>query len=198
MRPLGIEGAWVLDPVIHTDHRGQFHEWFQGERFQQSTGHQLPLAQANIAVSRRGALRGIHFAEIPPGQAKYSACVRGAGLEVIVDIRTGSPTFGRWEAVPVDDRRHTAVYVSAGLGRAFLSLTDHTTLMYLCSSGYNPGREHAINPLDPDLAIDWPTDIEPLLSDKDAGAPGLAEAERLGLLPSYRAWQEHHAPPRGA
>ncbi len=197
MRPLSIEGAWVLDPVVHPDSRGAFHEWFQEEEFRRATGHGLPLAQANASVSRRGALRGIHFADVPPGQAKYSTCPRGAGLEVIVDIRTGSPTFGRWEAVRLDEHNRRAVYVSAGLGRAFLALADDTTLVYLCSTGWDPAREHGVNPLDPDLGIDWPADVEPLLSGKDAGAPTLAEAERLGLLPSYETWREHHGQPRG-
>ncbi|MER6912313.1 dTDP-4-dehydrorhamnose 3,5-epimerase family protein [Streptomyces sp. NPDC000594] len=192
-RPLGIEGAWVVEPTVHSDHRGDFHEWFRSERFRRATGHPLPSAQANIAVNRRGALRGVHFTRLPPGQAKYSACVRGAGIEVIVDIRTGSPTFGQWEAVPVDEDNRTAVYVAAGLGRAFLALTDRTTLVYLCSTGYAPRLDHAINPLDPGLGIAWPEGIEPLLSAQDAEAPTLAEAERLGLLPTYRAYREHHA-----
>jgi dTDP-4-dehydrorhamnose 3,5-epimerase/epimerase len=192
-RPLGIEGAWVVEPEVHPDRRGEFHEWFQSERFRRATGHTLPLVQANVAVNRRGALRGIHFTRLPPGQAKYSACVQGAGIEVVVDIRTGSPTFGQWEAVPVDEHNRTAVYVAAGLGRAFFALTDRTTLIYLCSSGYAPQLDHAISPLDPGLAIAWPDGIEPVLSAQDAGAPTLAEAERLGLLPSYRAYRDHHA-----
>ncbi|MFI5641971.1 dTDP-4-dehydro-6-deoxyglucose 3-epimerase GerF [Streptomyces goshikiensis] len=190
MHPLSIEGAWSQEPVIHSDHRGRSHEWFRGEKFRQAFGHDFPVAQVNVAVSHRGALRGIHYAEIPPGQAKYSVCVRGAGLDVIVDVRVGSPTFGRWEIVPMDAERNTAVYLTAGLGRAFLSLTDDATLVYLCSSGYAPEREHSVNPLDPDLGIVWPADIEPLLSDRDKNAPTLATAERLGLLPTYQAWQE--------
>ncbi|MFG2142411.1 dTDP-4-dehydrorhamnose 3,5-epimerase family protein [Streptomyces sp. NPDC048650] len=193
MRPLGIEGAWVVEPEVHPDRRGEFHEWFRSEQFSHATGHPLPLAQANVAVNRRGALRGVHFTRLPPGQAKYSACVQGAGLEVVVDIRTGSPTFGQWEAVPVDEHNRTAVYVSAGLGRAFFALTDRTTLVYLCSTGYAPRLDHTISPLDPDLAIAWPEGIEPLLSAQDAAAPTLADAERRGLLPSYRDYRDHHA-----
>ncbi|WP_369175363.1 dTDP-4-dehydrorhamnose 3,5-epimerase family protein [Streptomyces sp. R28] len=193
MRPLGIEGAWVVEPEVHPDRRGEFHEWFQSERFRRAAGYTMPLAQANVAVNRRGALRGVHFTQLPPGQAKYSACVQGAGIEVVVDIRTGSPTFGQWEAVSVDEHNRTAVYVSAGLGRAFFALTDRTTLIYLCSSGYAPRLDHAVNPLDRDLGIAWPEGIEPVLSAQDAAAPTLAEAERLGLLPTYRAYREHHA-----
>ncbi|GAA1289466.1 dTDP-4-dehydrorhamnose 3,5-epimerase [Pseudonocardia aurantiaca] len=185
MRPLAIEGAWSTRPRVFPDDRGSFHEWFQGSDFRASTGHGLGLAQANCSVSRRGTLRGIHFADVPPGQAKYVTCVRGAVLDVVVDIRTGSATFGQWETIRLDDEFHDAVYVSEGLGHAFLALTDEATVVYLCSEGYAPSREHGVNPLDPGLGIAWPEDVEPLLSPKDAAAPSLAEAERRGLLPSY-------------
>ncbi|MDT0306455.1 dTDP-4-dehydrorhamnose 3,5-epimerase [Streptomyces sp. DSM 44917] len=185
MRALSIEGAWVTRPRVFPDERGSFHEWFRGGDFRAATGHGLALAQANCSVSRRGTLRGIHFADVPPGQAKYVRCVRGAVLDAVVDIRTGSPTFGQWELVRLDDADHDAVYLSEGLGHAFFALTDEATVVYLCSEGYSPGREHGINPVDPDLGIAWPADIEPLLSPKDAGAPTLAAAEREGLLPSY-------------
>jgi dTDP-4-dehydrorhamnose 3,5-epimerase len=185
MRPLDIEGAFVHEPKIFPDERGSFHEWFRAGDFQESLGHRLDLAQANCSVSRRGTLRGLHFADVPPSQAKYVKCVRGAVLDVIVDIRVGSPTFGRSEAVRLDDEQHHAVYLSEGLGHAFMALTDDATVVYLCSSGYAPGREHGVNPLDPELGIAWPSDIEPLLSDKDAQAPTLAEARQQGLLPSY-------------
>lgn len=185
MRPLGIEGAWVLEPKVFPDDRGSFHEWFRGAEFREATGQDLDLAQANCSVSRRGTLRGIHFADVPPSQAKYVKCVRGAVIDVIVDIRVGSPTYKQWEAVRLDDRTHHAVYLSEGLGHAFFALTDDATVVYLCSEGYAPGREHGIHPLDPDLGIEWPADIEPLLSPKDEQAPTLAEAEAQGLLPAY-------------
>ena len=185
MRPLGIEGAWVLEPKVFPDERGTFHEWFRGAEFREATGQDLSLAQANCSVSRRGTLRGVHFADVPPSQAKYVTCVRGAILDVAVDIRVGSPTFGRWEAVRLDDVDHHALYLSEGLGHAFLALTDDATVVYLCSAGYAPGREHGINPLDPELGIEWPRGVEPLLSPKDAEAPTLAEARERGLLPSY-------------
>ncbi|GAB2883531.1 dTDP-4-dehydrorhamnose 3,5-epimerase family protein [Streptomyces mayteni] len=185
MRPLTIEGAWATRPRVFPDDRGSFHEWFRGPDFRGATGHDLGLAQANCSVSRRGTLRGVHFADVPPGQAKYVTCVRGAVLDVVVDVRTGSPTFGHWEAVRLDDLTRDAVFLSEGLGHAFLALTDDATVVYLCSEGYAPRREHGIHPLDPGLGIAWPDDVEPLLSPKDAAAPSLAEAERRGLLPEY-------------
>ncbi|MET7696431.1 dTDP-4-dehydrorhamnose 3,5-epimerase [Streptomyces sp. NPDC005485] len=185
MRPLGIEGAWVLEPKVFPDDRGSFHEWFRGAEFRAAAGQDLNLAQANCSVSKGGTLRGIHFADVPPSQAKYVTCVRGAVIDVIVDIRVGSPTYKRWEVVRLDDETHHAVYLSEGLGHAFCALTDEATVVYLCSEGYAPEREHGIHPLDPDLAIEWPPGIKPLLSPKDAQAPTLAEAETKGLLPAY-------------
>ncbi|MFI6564241.1 dTDP-4-dehydrorhamnose 3,5-epimerase [Streptomyces sp. NPDC050534] len=185
MRPLGIEGAWVLEPKVFPDDRGSFHEWFRGAEFREVTGQNLNLAQANCSISKRGTLRGIHFADVPPSQAKYVTCVLGAVIDVIVDIRVGSPTYKRWEAVRLDDQTHHAVYLSEGLGHAFFALTDDATVVYLCTEGYAPEREHGINPLDPDLAIEWPAGIDPLLSPKDEQAPTLADAEAQGLLPLY-------------
>lgn len=185
MRPLSIEGAWVQEPKVFPDDRGSFHEWFKAEDFREALGYDLDLVQANCSVSRRGVLRGVHFADVPPSQSKYVKCVRGAVLDVIVDIRVGSPTFGRWEAVRLDEENRHAVFLSEGLGHAFMALTDDATVVYLCSAGYAPGREHGINPLDPALGIEWPEGFEPVLSEKDAEAPSLAEAEKAGLLPSY-------------
>ncbi|MFC4031149.1 dTDP-4-dehydrorhamnose 3,5-epimerase [Streptomyces polygonati] len=185
MRQLGIPGAWVQEPKIFTDRRGGFHEWFREAEFAAATGRDLRLAQANCSVSVRGTLRGVHFADVPPGQAKYVSCVSGAVLDVVVDLRVGSPEFGRWEAVRLDDRDHASVFLSEGLGHAFMALTEQATVVYLCSEGYAPAREHGVHPLDPALGIEWPAGLEPLLSAKDAEAPTLAEARERGLLPSY-------------
>ncbi|MEU0395960.1 dTDP-4-dehydrorhamnose 3,5-epimerase [Streptomyces sp. NPDC006208] len=193
MRQLSIAGAWVHEPKIFPDSRGSFHEWFRAPDFAEAAGHRLRLEQANCSVSSRGTLRGIHFADVPPSQAKYVKCVRGAVLDVIADIRVGSPTFGQWEAVRLDDVDHHAVYLSEGLGHAFMALTDDATVVYLCSEGYSPEREHGINPLDAGLGIEWPEGITPLLSDKDAAAPTLAEAAEQGLLPRYEECEAYYA-----
>ncbi|WP_425577998.1 dTDP-4-dehydrorhamnose 3,5-epimerase [Streptomyces glaucus] len=187
-----MTGAWILEPKVFPDDRGSFHEWYRGREFREATGYDLSLAQANCSVSRWGVLRGVHFADVPPGQAKYVTCVRGAILDVVVDIRVGSPTFGRWEAVRLDDDTRHAVFLAEGLGHAFMALTDDATVVYLCSTGYAPEREHEVHALDPDLGIAWPEDIEPVLSPKDAGAPSLAEARRAGLLPTYEACTAHY------
>jgi len=187
VRELKIAGAWEFTPRQFPDPRGVFLEWFKGSVVEGAVGHRLGLAQANHSVSSKGTLRGIHFADVPPGQAKYVYCTRGAVLDVIVDIRVGSPTFGVSDAVRLDDEDRRGVYLAEGLGHAFMALTEDANVTYLCSEPYNPTGEHGTHPLDPDLDLPWPADIAPLLSDKDAAAPTLAEAERQGLLPSYDA-----------
>jgi dTDP-4-dehydrorhamnose 3,5-epimerase len=193
MERLGIDGAYLFTPRIHGDHRGTFLEWFRADALAREIGHPLELAQANCSLSARGALRGVHFADVPPGQAKYITCVRGAILDVVVDLRVGSPRFGEWEAVRLDDEKCQAVYIAEGLGHAFLSLADDTTVIYLCSSSYSPGHEHGVNPMDPAIGIAWPADITPQLSPKDEAAPTLAQAQESGLLPDYQECLDYYA-----
>jgi dTDP-4-dehydrorhamnose 3,5-epimerase len=188
-RALSIDGAWEFTPRTFGDDRGFFLEWFKAEVVREAVGHDLNLQQANHSRSSQGVVRGIHFAAVPPSQAKYVYCPSGAVLDVIVDIRVGSPTFGQWDSVRLDDVDRRAVYVSEGLGHAFVSLQEGSAVTYLCSTGYNPGREFGITPTDPQLALPWPDDIELLLSDKDTAAPTLAEAEEQGLLPDYAECQ---------
>jgi dTDP-4-dehydrorhamnose 3,5-epimerase len=186
IRPLTIEGAFEITPEQHGDQRGLFLEWYRADRLADAVGHPLQLAQANMSVSARGVVRGIHFADVPPGQAKYVTCARGAVLDVVVDVRAGSPTFGRWEGVRLDEDERRAVYLAEGIGHGFCALSDQATLAYLCSQGYAPGRERSVHPLDPDLGIGWPAG-SPVLSGRDAAAPGLAAAQAAGLLPDYAA-----------
>ena len=191
VRELAVPGAWELTPALHTDSRGAFFEWFTDSEFTEFAGHRFDLRQANCSVSAAGVLRGVHFAQVPPSQAKYVTCLRGSVYDVIVDIRVGSPTFGKWDAAVLDDRHHRTVYLSEGLGHAFLALEDDSTVMYLCSAGYAPDREHTINALDPALDIAWPAiDGEPIISDRDRQAPTLEEVRVAGLLPT---WDETQA-----
>ncbi|MEU6414819.1 dTDP-4-dehydrorhamnose 3,5-epimerase [Microbispora sp. NPDC046933] len=187
MDRLSIAGAWCHTPRIHTDERGAFLESFRAADLREVAGHGLDLAQVNCSVSRKGALRGIHFADVPPGQAKYVTCVAGSVLDVVVDLRVGSPTFGAWETVVLDDADRRGLYIAEGLGHGFLTLSEQATVVYLCSRPYAPGREHGVHPLDPDLGIEWPADVEPILSAKDAAAPSLKEAREAGLLPDHDA-----------
>lgn len=191
-RELKVPGAWEITPRQFGDHRGVFLEWFKEPGFSDAVGRTLDLQQANCSVSAAGVLRGVHYADVPPGQAKYVTCAKGAVLDVVVDLRAGSPTFGQWDSVLLDDVDRRAIFVSEGLGHAFLSLEDGSTVMYLCSTGYNPDGEHEVSPLDPEIGIDWPvvgrdgTPLQWTLSDKDLAAPTLRQALDAGLLPVYR------------
>ena len=189
IRPLTIDGAYQITPVQHGDPRGIFLEWFKATSFREVVGRDLELAQANCSVSAAGVVRGIHFSDVPPGQAKYVFCLSGAVLDVVVDVRIGSPTFGKWDSVLLDDIDRRGIFISEGLGHAFMSLAEGSTVVYLCSTPYAPGREHGVHPLDPEIGIDWPTvgregdALAQVLSEKDAAAPRLAEASQAGLLP---------------
>jgi dTDP-4-dehydrorhamnose 3,5-epimerase len=184
IRELAVPDAYALDLVSHGDSRGRFTEWYRADVLREATGVELTLAQANHSVSARGALRGVHFALVPPGQAKYVYCPAGKVLDVVVDIRVGSPTFGVHDSVVLDSEQPGAVYLSEGLGHAFLSLSDASSVTYLVSTGYSPGREFGVHPMDPDLDLPWPSGLDFELSAKDVAAPTLAEAREQGLLPT--------------
>jgi dTDP-4-dehydrorhamnose 3,5-epimerase len=192
VRELDIPGAWEITPEIHGDSRGLFFEWLTDRGFTGFAGHSLDVRQANCSVSAAGVLRGLHFAQLPPSQAKYVTCVSGSVFDVVVDIRLGSPTFGRWDSVVLDDSDRRTIYISEGLAHGFLALQDSSTVMYLCSAQYDPQREHTICATDPTLAIDWPLvdGAAPSLSDRDAAAPNLDEVRESGLLPSWEETQK--------
>jgi dTDP-4-dehydrorhamnose 3,5-epimerase len=189
VRELDIPGAWEITPTIHGDSRGLFFEWLTDSGFTSFAGHRLDVRQANCSVSSAGVLRGLHFALLPPSQAKYVTCVHGSVFDVVVDIRLGSPTFGQWDSVVLDDEDRRTIYISEGLAHGFLALQDNSTVMYLCSAEYNPQREHTIHATDPALGIEWPlVDGAPAnLSDRDAAAPSLDQVRAAGLLPT---WEE--------
>lgn len=190
IEPLAISGAWSLVPTIHSDDRGAFCEWMRQDTLESLLGHRLDLAQANCSTSRAGVVRGVHYADVPPGQAKYVTCVSGSIVDVVVDLRVGSPTFGAWDAVELSGASRQAVYIGEGLGHAFMAVSD-ATVVYLCSTQYAPAREHGIDPFDPDLAIRWPSTnatgapFTPVLSAKDRAQPSLASAAAAGRLPTF-------------
>jgi dTDP-4-dehydrorhamnose 3,5-epimerase len=189
---LEIADAWVCTPTVHGDARGSFVEWFRGDHLADATGRAFEPIQANHSVSRRGTVRGIHYALVPPGQAKYVFCTRGAVLDVVVDIRDGSPTYGATAAVRLDDEERRAVFIAEGLGNAFCALTETAEVTYLVSTTYNPAAERTISPVDPALAMPWPDDVELVLSDRDRAAPTLAAARQSGDLPSYDACRQRY------
>ena len=193
VRELAVAGAYEVTPRIHRDDRGAFTEWYRFEPLAARIGHRLELRQGNLSVSRAGTVRGIHYADVPPGQAKYVTCVRGAIIDFVVDIRVGSPSFGAWDAVRLDDVDRRAVYLGEGLGHCFVALEDDATVTYLVSEVYNPTAEHGIDPLDPDIGLEFPAGLELLLSRKDTEAPSLAEALAAGALPRLADIEAHLA-----
>jgi epimerase EvaD len=197
-RELAVPGVVEFIPKIFPDARGQFVAPFQESTFIEATGHRLHLAQSNHSVSLRGVLRGVHFSDVPPGQAKYVHCSRGALLDVAIDVREGSPTFGRWDSALLDTKTYRAVYLPEGIGHAFIALSDDTVMTYLCSTGYDPAAEHTVHPLDPDLRLPWPPDLDVVLSDKDRAAPTLAEAVAAGTLPRWVDCRTRYAELRAA
>jgi dTDP-4-dehydrorhamnose 3,5-epimerase len=191
-RELTVPDAYEFSPRSFPDNRGLFVAPFQETAFVAAVGFPLRVAQTNHSVSQRGVIRGVHYADTPPGQAKYVYCPSGALLDVVIDLRVGSPTFGEVDSVLVDSTDYRAVYLAEGLGHAFVALADDTVMSYLCTTGYHPTGERGINPMDEALALPWPADIEPILSDKDLQAPTLAQAHAAGLLPVYEDCLAHY------
>lgn len=194
IRELNIPDSYEITPKQFGDDRGVFLEWYRFDRIEEAVGHSLQLAQGNTSVSKRGVVRGIHFADVPPSQAKYVTATHGAVLDFVIDIRVGSPTFGQWDSVLLDDVERRAIYIAEGLGHCFVALTDDATVSYLVTSAFNAEREHGINPLDPTVGLEFPIDAaELVLSPKDTEAPSLAEAETSGLLPTWEAARAYYA-----
>ena len=184
--PLSISGAFAIRNTIHGDERGEFVEWFRADHIKNQTGLDFSPIQANLSVSQKGTLRGIHFADVPPGQAKYVMCPTGAIRDYVVDIRVGSPTFGSWEALTLTAKDRNAILLDVGLGHAFVALEEGTTVTYLVTDHYKPRAEHAINPQDPDLGLEFPFEGQELLvSAKDREAPSFADALSSGMLPKW-------------
>jgi NDP-hexose 5-epimerase len=183
--PMAIPDAYRIEPEPLMDSRGHFYESVKNSALLECTGRGLTVRQVNFSVSKRNTLRGIHGTKVPPGQAKFVTCVRGRALDIAVDIRVGSPTFGGYDITYQSPESGTAVYLPDGIGHAFLALADDTTMCYLCSAEYEPGTMIDIDALDPDLALPWELTGPPIRSAKDAAAPSLAQAAAAGLLPTY-------------
>lgn len=185
-RELSIPNSFEITPAPRKDDRGMFLEWYRHDLLQEAVGHPLQLRQANMSVSQKGVVRGIHFADIPWGQAKYVTAVSGAVLDFVIDIRVGSPTFGEWDSVLLDETDRRAVYIAEGLGHAFVALTEFATVSYLVSDVYSPLKERGINPLDRHIGLVFPDEAGELkLSPKDLEASSLDEALLAGVLPNW-------------
>jgi len=167
-----LDGVVLLEPDVHGDERGFLVEIFSAPAWRE-LGVDVDFVQHNHSRSRKGTLRGIHF-QTEPGQAKLVRCARGEILDVAVDLRRGSPTYGQWEAHRLDDVKHRQLFVPVGFGHGFAVLSETADVAYQVSSYYDPATEAGIAWDDPDVAVDWQVD-EPLLSERDKTAPKLAE-----------------------
>jgi dTDP-4-dehydrorhamnose 3,5-epimerase len=183
-QPLKISGSWKIEFQKFDDNRGFFYESFKEEDFKKLIGRNLNIKQTNTSSSSKGSVRGIHYALVPPSQAKLVQCQRGSIKDYVIDIRVGSPTFGQFEEIELDENSASAVFIEEGLAHAFVALENQTVVTYFVTEKYNPEREKGINPFDKTLNVKWP-DLELILSEKDKQAITIEEAKNQGLLPSF-------------
>ncbi|MCM2390491.1 dTDP-4-dehydrorhamnose 3,5-epimerase family protein [Streptomyces albipurpureus] len=185
-RQLNVEGVVEFSPEIHRDQRGMFVSPFIQEALTAHAGGSVfSVTQLSYSTSQRGTVRGIHFTRCPPGKAKYVCCLAGEVQDFVVDLRKGSPTFGRWDTTRLSGSTMRALYIPVGVGHGFAALRDDTLISYLISGDYVPADELALSPLDPELALPLPDGLDPVLSGRDRAAPTLKELDEQGLLPVY-------------
>jgi dTDP-4-dehydrorhamnose 3,5-epimerase len=170
--PTKLDGVVLVEPKVFGDERGFFVETFSRDRWRE-LGVDVEFVQHNHSRSRQGTLRGIHF-QTEPGQAKLIRCARGEIVDVAVDLRRGSPTYGQWEAHRLDDVKHRQLFVPVGFGHGFAVLSDEADVAYQSSNLYYPATEAGIAWDDPEVGIDWQVS-DPLLSERDKTAPKLSE-----------------------
>jgi dTDP-4-dehydrorhamnose 3,5-epimerase len=171
--PTRLSGPILIQPVVHGDSRGFFQETYRRDTFEQF-GIRDDFVQDNHSRSAHAIVRGVHF---QPGMAKVVRCVRGAILDVLVDIRHGSPTFGEWEGFQLDDETHRMLYAPDGFGHGFCVLSDVADVVYGCSDYYDPQLESGFRYNDPEVGIEWPRDIALQASQRDSGARRLSELD---------------------
>jgi dTDP-4-dehydrorhamnose 3,5-epimerase len=185
-REIDIVGSYLFSPRIFEDNRGSFSESFKQDLFAGATGSQFSVSQINTSVSKAKTLRGIHTAEVPPGQAKYVMCSSGAIDDFVIDLRKGSPTFLTWQKINLDSNLRQAIFIPAGLGHGFVAKSDTTIVTYLCDYEFSPESEFGINPFDADLGVDWEIDSDQvIMSEKDRQAPNFYSEEIQSRLPIY-------------
>ena len=177
-----LPGVLIIEPQVFGDHRGFFLETYRAESFQEA-GITKPFVQDNHSRSQKGVLRGLHYQLTQP-QGKLVRVSRGRVFDVAVDVRQGSPTFGQWEGVILDDETHRMFYVPPGFAHGFCVLSDEADFIYKCTDYYHPQSEQGIAWNDPEIAIEWPDMDYYTLSEKDQNNPKLSEQpkEKLPLF----------------
>jgi dTDP-4-dehydrorhamnose 3,5-epimerase len=183
---LGILDVYLLESPVWGDSRGFFREWFKRSDLDEA-GIDFPIQQANLSMSKRDVVRGLHYSLAPEGQAKLVTCAYGELDDVIVDVRVDSPTYGRVEVVHLASEDERTVFLPGGVAHGFCVTSELGALTYLLSSPFNPTMELEINPFDESLNVPWPLSGEAIVSDKDAEAPNLAQRLAAGQLPTYVA-----------
>ena len=168
-----LEGPVLLEPTIHGDPRGFFVETYRKNEYAK-LGIEEDFVQDNHSRSTRGVVRGIHF-QLPPGQAKLVRCARGAIFDVVVDLRRGSPTYGQWEGHELSEENMRQLYIPIGFGHGFCVLSEIADVIYKVSGYYDASIERGIAYDDPDVGVEWPSEVELIVSERDAGAPRLGE-----------------------
>ena len=174
IKPTPLAGLNVVQRSVRADERGSFSRVFSATELAPAGWH-APVSQLNHSVTReRGTVRGMHFQRPPHAEMKLVSCLRGVVWDVAVDLRAGSPTFGRWHAERLSDENHRAMLIPEGFAHGFQALTDDVELLYCHSAPYEAGAEGGVNPLDGRLAVAWPLPIT-RLSDRDRGLPALTD-----------------------
>jgi dTDP-4-dehydrorhamnose 3,5-epimerase len=168
-----LDGPLLLEPAIHGDERGFFVESYRASVWAEHGVGEV-FVQDNHSRSGRGVLRGMHFS-VGAGQAKLVRCARGAIFDVVVDLRKGSPTYGEWEAVELDDASARQIYIPIGFAHGFCVLSEIADVTYKCSTYYDPAVERGFRYDDPEVGIAWPQDLPLLVSQRDVDAPTLRE-----------------------
>ena len=180
--PLGIDGAWLIEATTYPDNRGLFREWFTDDLGENTELPRFEVKQANTSISTKGVIRGIHYSSSVYGQSKIVTCTFGSILDVIVDVREDSKTFGKFITVELNANDGFAIFIESGLGHAFQALDENVAVTYLLNKKYNPKMEFGINPLDNEIGINWKS-IEVIVSERDRNSPSFSEL-KLGEIRS--------------
>jgi dTDP-4-dehydrorhamnose 3,5-epimerase len=183
---LSIAGAYLVTHKVFPDERGLFREWFKSEEIR-AIDSTFSVQQANYSQSKQWVIRGIHYSLAPQGQAKVVTCASGAIVDVLVDLRIGSPTYLKVDYIHLAEDSGEVVFIPSGVGHGFVVTSNLASVVYLTSSGYSPEYEKIICPSDPDLGIDWPLGLGevPIISKQDKGGQKMSSASEANLLPKF-------------